>query len=60
MKTFTFSRGWAYLAKIVAFNGRIVTARAGQAGKEFAVVAAVLLAITIEMDDMVRVALQTT
>ena len=44
-------------AKMVAFNARIVAARAGQAGKEFAVVAGVLSSITTEIDDMVRVAL---
>lgn len=47
-------------AKMVAFNARIVAARAGQAGKEFAVVAGVLSNITIEIDDMVRVALRST
>lgn len=44
-------------AKMVAFNARIVAARAGVAGKEFAVVAGVLSTITTEIDDMVKAAL---
>ena len=44
-------------AKMVAFNARIVAARAGEAGKEFAVVAGVLSKITTEIDDLVKVAL---
>lgn len=44
-------------AKMVAFNARIVAARAGHAGKEFAVVAGVLSNITSEIDEMVREAL---
>lgn len=44
-------------AKMVAFNARIVAARAGHAGKEFAVVAGVLSNITNEIDEMVREAL---
>jgi len=44
-------------AKMVSFNARIVAARAGQAGKEFSVVAGVLSNITTEIDDLVRVAL---
>ncbi|CDG83604.1 methyl-accepting chemotaxis protein [Janthinobacterium agaricidamnosum] len=44
-------------ARMVAFNARIVAARAGQAGKEFAVVAGVLSTITGEIDDMVKAAL---
>ena len=40
-----------------AFNARIVAARAGQAGKEFSVVAGVLSNITGEIDEMVNAAL---
>lgn len=46
-------------AKMVAFNARIVAARAGHVGREFAVVAGVLSNITSEIDDMVRTALDT-
>ncbi|KQV90740.1 chemotaxis protein [Massilia sp. Root351] len=46
-------------AKMVAFNARIVAARAGFAGREFAVVAGVLSNITGEIDDMVKTALNT-
>lgn len=45
-------------AKMVAFNARIVAARAGETGKEFAVVAGVLSRITTEIDDLVKVALE--
>jgi len=44
-------------AKMVAFNARVVAARAGHAGREFAVVAGVLSTITTEIDDMVSTAL---
>lgn len=44
-------------ARMVAFNARIVAARAGQAGKEFSVVAGVLSNITGEIDEMVSAAL---
>jgi hypothetical protein len=44
-------------ARMVAFNARIVAARAGQAGKEFSVVAGVLSNITGEIDEMVNAAL---
>jgi hypothetical protein len=46
-------------AKMVSFNARVIAARAGQAGKEFAVVAGVLSNITTEIDDMVKTALST-
>lgn len=45
-------------AKMVTFNARVVAARAGHAGREFAVVAGVLSNITTEIDDMVKAALQ--
>ncbi|ELX11052.1 putative methyl-accepting chemotaxis protein [Janthinobacterium sp. HH01] len=44
-------------ARMVAFNARIVAARAGSAGKEFSVVAGVLSNITGEIDEMVSAAL---
>jgi hypothetical protein len=44
-------------AKMIAFNARIVAARAGHAGKEFAVVAGVLSTVTAEIDEMVSGAL---
>lgn len=44
-------------AKMVSFNARVIAARAGAAGKEFAVVAGVLSNITTEIDDMVKTAL---
>lgn len=44
-------------ARMVAFNARIVAARAGQAGKEFSVVAGVLSNISGEIDEMVAAAL---
>lgn len=44
-------------ARMVAFNAQIVAARAGQAGKEFAVVAGTMTSITAEIDDLVHVAL---
>jgi hypothetical protein len=47
-------------ARMVAFNARIVAARAGYAGREFAVVAGVLSNITSEIDDMVSAALSTS
>lgn len=45
-------------ARMVTFNARVVAARAGHAGREFAVVAGVLSNITTEIDDMVKTALQ--
>jgi hypothetical protein len=44
-------------ARMVAFNARIVAARAGAAGKEFSVVAGVLSSISGEIDEMVAAAL---
>lgn len=44
-------------ARMVAFNARVVAARAGHAGREFAVVAGVLSNITTEIDQMVNTAL---
>ena len=44
-------------ARMVAFNAQIVAARAGDAGKEFAVVASVMTNITGEIDELVQGAL---
>jgi hypothetical protein len=44
-------------ARMVAFNAQIVAARAGPAGKEFAVVAGTMTSITGEIDDLVHAAL---
>lgn len=44
-------------ARMVAFNAQIVAARAGQVGKEFAVVASVMTNITGEIDELVQNAL---
>jgi hypothetical protein len=44
-------------ARMVAFNAQIVAARAGAAGKEFAIVAGVMSSITGEIDDLVVAAL---
>lgn len=44
-------------ARMVSFNAQIVAARAGQAGREFSVVAGVLTDITGEIDDLVHEAL---
>lgn len=44
-------------ARMVAFNAQIVAARAGMAGKEFAVVAGTMTSITAEIDDLVHEAL---
>jgi hypothetical protein len=44
-------------ARMVAFNAQIVAARAGQAGREFAVVASTMTSITGEIDDLVHEAL---
>lgn len=44
-------------ARIVSCNAQIVAARAGDAGREFSVVAGVLSRITVEIDDLVHIAL---
>jgi hypothetical protein len=41
-------------ARMVAFNAQVVAARAGEVGKEFAVVAGVMSEITGEIDDLVQ------
>lgn len=47
-------------ARIVSVNAQIVAARAGEVGREFAVVAGELTNITAKIDDLVRVALGHT
>ncbi|MDL2356832.1 MAG: methyl-accepting chemotaxis protein [Pseudomonadota bacterium] len=47
-------------ARMVAFNAQIVAARAGQAGKEFAVVASTMTNVTSEIDELVRAALNSS
>lgn len=47
-------------ARMVAFNAQIVAARAGQAGREFAVVASTMTTVTSEIDELVRVALNSS
>lgn len=47
-------QGVAKEAKVVSFNAQIMAARAGQHGREFAVVANVLSDITNEIDDLTR------
>lgn len=47
-------------ARMVAFNAQVVAARAGESGKEFAVVAGVMTGITGEIDDLVQQALQSS
>lgn len=44
-------------ARMVSFNAQVIAARAGDAGKEFSVVASVLTGITGEIDKLVQVAL---
>ncbi len=44
-------------ARMVAFNAQIVAARAGEAGREFSVVAGSMSCITAEIDDIVHAAL---
>lgn len=44
-------------ARMVSFNAQIVAARAGQAGREFSVVAGELTNITSKMDDLIHAAL---
>jgi hypothetical protein len=47
-------------ARMVAFNAQIVAARAGPAGKEFAVVASTMTSVTSEIDELVRQALNSS
>jgi hypothetical protein len=47
-------------ARMVAFNAQIVAARAGQAGREFAVVAGTMTTVTSEIDELVRAALTSS
>lgn len=47
-------------ARLIAFNARIIAARAGDAGKEFSVVASVLSNVTAEIDELVHQALDRT
>lgn len=47
-------------ARMVAFNAQIVAARAGQAGREFAVVASTMTSINAEIDDLVAAALNSS
>ncbi len=47
-------------ARMVAFNAQIVAARAGQAGREFAVVASTMTTVTSEIDELVRAALASS
>lgn len=47
-------------ARMVAFNAQIVAARAGQAGREFAVVASTMTNVTGEIDELVRAALSSS
>lgn len=47
-------------ARMVAFNAQIVAARAGEAGKEFAVVASTMTTVTSEIDELVRAALSSS
>jgi methyl-accepting chemotaxis protein len=44
-------------AKIVSFNAQVIAARAGQHGREFAVVASVLSGISTEVDGLARKAI---
>lgn len=47
-------------ARMVAFNAQIVAARAGTAGREFAVVASTMTSITSEIDDLVHEAVRSS
>lgn len=58
--TMTDLEAIAKQARLIAFNARIVAARAGDAGKEFSVVAGVLSNVTTEIDELVRQAVGRT
>jgi methyl-accepting chemotaxis protein len=45
-------------ARIVSFNARVMAARAGDAGKEFAVVASVLSGISEQIQALARSAME--
>ncbi|MET0858153.1 MAG: methyl-accepting chemotaxis protein [Telluria sp.] len=47
-------------ARMVAFNAQIVAARAGQTGREFAVVASTMTNVTTEIDKLVQEALSSS
>jgi hypothetical protein len=47
-------------ARIVSFNAQVIAARAGESGREFAVVASVLTDITQKMDDLTLAAMANT
>lgn len=47
-------------ARMVAFNAQVVAARAGQSGREFAVVASTMTEVTTEIDELVRQALTSS
>jgi methyl-accepting chemotaxis protein len=45
-------------ARMVAFNAQVVAARAGDVGREFAVVASTMTNVTGEIDALVQTALE--
>ena len=47
-------------ARIVSFNAQVIAARAGDSGREFAVVSAELTQITGKLDGLVREAMRTS
>ena len=47
-------------ARIVAFNGQIVAARAGQPGEQFAALARTMTSVTTEIDELARAALSSS
>lgn len=47
-------------AKIISINAKIIAARAGDAGKEFSVVASVLTNITSELDELIVIAMKNS